>query len=61
MDQTLGRLEVPHQVGLDERGDHAAGRAVHVDADGQLRRVLGCSFGQAASMPLHVVVACRCR
>ena len=48
------QLEVPHQVGLHERGEHAARRAVDVDADRQLRMLLVVRFHQLVEL-LHVV------
>ena len=48
------QLEVPHQVGLHERGEHAARRAVHVNADGQLRMILVVRLHQLVEL-LHVV------
>ncbi len=54
MDHTFFKLEVPHQVGLHERGEHAARRAVHVDADRQLRMLLVVRLHQLVEL-LHVV------
>ena len=51
----VGKAEVPLELGLDERGDHGAGRAVDVDADRHLGRLV--VLGQSGVDALDVIVA----